>query len=120
GHLILQALFVWSDDHERLFSRLVGELYAMHTHPYTVNRQKALAEKKLQREQEHKAYLKAQGITHSYRTPSGITYLGRWERRWWGSKRFIAIADAQGKVFAKSFELDREAALYGTIQGVFA
>lgn len=120
GDLILQALFHWHPDHEREFSRLLGELYAMTEHPYTVNRRAAIAAQKLLREQEHKEYLKSQGITHSFRTPSGITYLGRWERSWWGRKRFRAIADATGKVFAKQFTLDREALLYGTLQGVFA
>lgn len=119
GHLILQAMFNWSAEHEREFSVLLGECYSLTEHPYTVNRQKAVAAEKLKRQQAHTKYLKAQGITHSFRVPSGLTYLGRWKRLWWGGKRFEVLADAAGRVFGKRFLLSREASLYGSIQGAF-
>ncbi|WYW04450.1 hypothetical protein Mudajogi_00005 [Pseudomonas phage vB_PpuP-Mudajogi] len=120
GHLILQALFVWSGEHEREFSRLVGELYRLTTHPYTLARQaeaKALADAA---DKERRDWLKARGITHSFKAPGGITYLGRWTRNWLGRKKFLAIADHNGNEFYKPFKLDNEALYYGSVQGSFA
>lgn len=119
GYQIMQALFVWSSDHERMFSELLGELYSMTEHPYTVNRQKAIEREKQLRAIAYRDHLRKLGITHSFRTPMGVTHLGRWERNWWGRKRFVCIANAHGKAYGKAFTLDAESCLYGTIQGAF-
>ncbi|WYW04352.1 hypothetical protein Kurepalu2_00005 [Pseudomonas phage vB_PpuP-Kurepalu-2] len=119
GHLILQALFVWSAEHEGEFSRLLGELYRLTSHPYIVWRQKEAQAIREAADKERRDWLKARGITHSFKAPGGVTYLGRWVRNWLGRKKFLAIADHKGAEFFKPFKLDTEAQLYGTIQGAF-
>ncbi|ALO79966.1 hypothetical protein AU161_gp06 [Pseudomonas phage PPPL-1] len=120
GHLILQALFTWSSDNERHFSTLLGKLYALRLHPYTLWRQKEAQEKQEAADKERREWLKARGITHSFKAPGGITYLGRWVRNWLGRKKFLAIADHNGHEFFKPFKLDNEALYYGSVQGSFA
>ncbi len=120
GHLILQALFVWESDKERHFSTLIAQLYRLTTHPYTLARQKEAQALLDKADKERRDWLKARGVTHSFKAPGGITYLGRWSRNWLGRKQFIAIADAQGREFFKPFKLDKEALWYGAVQGVFA
>lgn len=120
GHLILQALFTWDSDKERHFSTLLGKLYALRDHPYTL---KLLSDAQAERDaadKERRDWLKARGVTHSFKAPGGITYLGRWTRNWLGRKQFLAIADAQMREFYKPFKLDNESLWYGTTQGCFA
>ena len=80
GHLVFQALFIWDRDLEVSFSRLLAELYGYVKHPYWVAKQKALDEQRSIKEAQHKYHLSKLGVTHSYRTPNGITYLGYWKR----------------------------------------
>ncbi|AUV61713.1 hypothetical protein HOS76_gp19 [Pseudomonas phage Henninger] len=120
GHLILQALFVWSSDNERHFSTLLGKLYVLRQHPYTL---KLLSDAQAERDaadKERRDWLKARGVTHSFKAPGGITYLGRWTRNWLGRKQFLAIADAQMREFYKPFKLDNESLWYGSVQGAYA
>lgn len=120
GRLILQALFMWSSDNERHFSTLLGKLFVLSQHPYTL---KLLSDAQAERDaadKERRDWLKARGVTHSFKAPGGITYLGRWTRNWLGRKQFLVIADAQMREFYKPFKLDKEALWYGAVQGVFA
>uniref|UniRef100_A0AAU6VZ98 Membrane protein n=2 Tax=unclassified Ghunavirus TaxID=2749940 RepID=A0AAU6VZ98_9CAUD len=116
GHLILEALFVWNPTHERMFSMLVGTSYGLTAHPYTTARRRAIQEKRKAVERD----LKDRGVTSSFRTDGGITLLGRWKRSWLGRKVFEVLADAKGNPVPKPYALDREAMLYGTVQGFFA
>lgn len=117
GHLILQALFVWSSENERRFSTLLGKLNGLREHPYTL---KLLSDSQALRDKANKDrrdWLRARGMTHSFKAPGGITYLGRWTRNWLGRKQFLAIADAQMREFHKPFKLDNESLWYGSVQG---
>ncbi|WYW04258.1 hypothetical protein Kompost2_00008 [Pseudomonas phage vB_PpuP-Kompost-2] len=62
GHLILQALFVWSNEAERLFTGLVNELYTRKEHPLvTARRRDAEAERESKRPTVNK-WLKNKGL----------------------------------------------------------
>lgn len=117
GHLILEAMFNWHRDQERAFSELLGELYHYSVHPYTAARQAEREAKRKKVETLRRDALKGMGVTHSFRTMSGHTLLGRYKRDWLGRKTFEALADHKGTPYAKPFKLDREAYLYGTTQG---
>lgn len=119
GHLIFQALFIWDRDLESEFSTLLAELYGFTKHPFWVAKQKALDEHRNMVKAQHKYHLSQLGVTHSFRTPAGSTYLGYWKRSWYGKRRFVAVADAKGVPFAKAFTLADECLLYGTVQGAF-
>ena len=97
----------------------MAELYGYVKHPYWVAKQKALDEQRSIKEAQHKYHLSKLGVTHSYRTPNGITYLGYWKRSWCLKRVFVAVADAKGIPFAKAFKLAPEVLLYGSVQGAF-
>uniref|UniRef100_A0AAU8BTP1 Uncharacterized protein n=1 Tax=Pseudomonas phage PMBT23 TaxID=3137284 RepID=A0AAU8BTP1_9VIRU len=120
GHLILQALFVWSSENERRFSTLLGKLHGLREHPYILKLRSDAQALQDAADTARRELLKKLGASHSFRTPSGITVLGRYTRNWLGRKQFLAIADAQGRAFGKPYKLDNEAFLYGTTQGLLA
>lgn len=120
GHLILQALFVWDSTYEATFARLIGELYSLTKHPYTLRRQAVAKVKREAAERLRLERLKAMGVTHSFRTDSGTTLLGRWRRSWLGRKVFEVLSDHSGLAVERPYKLTSEAQAYGSVQGAFA
>jgi hypothetical protein len=120
GHLILQALFVWGDDLEREFSVLMGELYRLTNHPYTLARQKVAQDLVESADKAVREHLASIGVTHVFKAPNGFTVLGRYARNWLGRKGFLVVADGDGKVVKKPYRLTAEAYLYGSSKGIAA
>lgn len=117
GHLIMQALFVWQDSFVVAFGQLLSELYSVTAHPYELAKAAVLREQRQARADHLIGSLKDRGVTHSFRTPAGITVFGRFVRSWFGRKGFEVIADATGNAFMRPYKLDAEAFWYGTTQG---
>jgi hypothetical protein len=120
GHLILQALFVWSDDLEREFSVLMGELYRLTNHPYTLAGRKVAQDRVDAADKAAREHLESIGVTHVFKAPNGFTVLGRYARNWLGRKGFLVVADEFGRAVSKQYRLTAEAYLYGSSKGIAA
>lgn len=112
GDVILSASFDWHAEDLTEFSQQLVKVYTMTEHPATVHRPTVPQEVP-------KAAVKVPSGLASWRSPTGITLYGKWERKWF-RKRFLVTHDRQGNELRVPYHLDNESVMYGTFQGITA